>query len=382
MVRNIKKTILSYIQNIPGWRTNRKIVVFESDDWGSIRMPSKEVYESLLRKGYKVDQDPFLRYDSLASESDLSNLFDILRSFRDRNGNHALLTANTIVANPDFTKIKESGYQVYHYELFTKTLEKYPDHARSFQLWQEGINHKVFRPQFHGREHVNVDKWMHALKNNDSNLRLAFDHNMISISSLPSEMQYDYMEAYDFFSTYEKEKKKILIQEGLALFNSIFGYQSKSFIACCYIWDKEIESVLKENGINYIQGIEKQLQPTIKNNKHSLKNIYHYTGQRNTHQQIFLARNAYFEPSLYQNTDNVDFCLQRMNIAFKLHKPAIISAHRLNFIGGIDIRNRDKNLKLFRQLLISILKKWPDAEFLSTDQLGFEISNELNPYTL
>ena len=42
-------TILSGIKkwliNIPGWRTNRHIVVIESDDWGSIRMPSCEVDE-------------------------------------------------------------------------------------------------------------------------------------------------------------------------------------------------------------------------------------------------------------------------------------------------------------------------------------------------
>ena len=40
IIRNIFHNLLS----IPGWRTNRHIVVIESDDWGSIRMPSKEVY--------------------------------------------------------------------------------------------------------------------------------------------------------------------------------------------------------------------------------------------------------------------------------------------------------------------------------------------------
>ena len=27
--------------NYNGWQTNRKIIVFESDDWGAIRTPSK-----------------------------------------------------------------------------------------------------------------------------------------------------------------------------------------------------------------------------------------------------------------------------------------------------------------------------------------------------
>jgi len=36
-----------YIANIPGWRTNRKIIVIESDDWGSIRT-LLNVFENFL----------------------------------------------------------------------------------------------------------------------------------------------------------------------------------------------------------------------------------------------------------------------------------------------------------------------------------------------
>lgn len=52
---------------------------------------------------------------------------------------------------------------------------------------------------------------------------------------------------------------------------------------------------------------------------------------------------------------------------------AVISSHRLNFIGNIDIQNRDRNLILFRKLLNKIMKKWPDVEFISSDELGKNI---------
>lgn len=39
----LKDTAKRHFLNLPGWHTRRKIVVIESDDWGSIRMPSKEV---------------------------------------------------------------------------------------------------------------------------------------------------------------------------------------------------------------------------------------------------------------------------------------------------------------------------------------------------
>ena len=42
---NFKQTITHNLLNIPSWHTNRKIVVIESDDWGSMRMPSCEVDE-------------------------------------------------------------------------------------------------------------------------------------------------------------------------------------------------------------------------------------------------------------------------------------------------------------------------------------------------
>ena len=56
--------------------------------------------------------------------------------------------------------------------------------------------------------------------------------------------------------------------------------------------------------------------------------------------------------------------------AFRWHKPATISAHRLNFIGSLDKNNRDRNLNLFDSLLTDIQKNWPDVEFLSSVDLG------------
>lgn len=82
--------INSHAKNFWGWNTDRKIVVIESDDWGSIRMPSKNVYQQCLQSGYQVDQIAYERYDSLASEDDLELLFDLLSSFKDQGGIHRL----------------------------------------------------------------------------------------------------------------------------------------------------------------------------------------------------------------------------------------------------------------------------------------------------
>lgn len=42
-----------------GWRCCRKIVVIESDDWGSIRTSSREAYDRLVAAGYPMGRSAF-----------------------------------------------------------------------------------------------------------------------------------------------------------------------------------------------------------------------------------------------------------------------------------------------------------------------------------
>ena len=104
ILRNIIKTF--------GYKTNRKIVVFESDDWGSIRMPSKLAYSNLLKKGIGVDKSLYDTLDSLEKKEDLEALFTVLQ---DNKSDHSLpiFTFNTVIQNPDFYKIKENNILSY-----------------------------------------------------------------------------------------------------------------------------------------------------------------------------------------------------------------------------------------------------------------------------
>ena len=360
--------------NIPGWRTNRKIVVIESDDWGSIRMPSREVYELLLKKGIRVDNLSYNRYDSLASEEDLSSLFDTLQSVRDSNGKNATITANTIVANPDFIKIRASNFQEYYYESFIETLKRYPKHGESLNLWREGMQAGVFRPQFHGREHLNINRWMHALLENTGNVRLAFDNSMFDLSTSLKISEDSFMESLNFESVKEMEFQKQSIIEGLKLFEQIFGYKSETFIAPCYTWSNKLNKTLKDYGVKAFQGSSYQFEP-LDGVQHIFKKRFHYTGQLNKYGQYYLVRNAAFEPSESPNFHWLNDVLKRAEIAFKWGKPLIVSSHRANYIGYIDQKNKDRNLRLFKTLLKTLVKRWPAIEFMSSDQLLNTIIN-------
>jgi hypothetical protein len=82
------------------------------------------------------------------------------------------------------------------------------------------------------------------------------------------------------------------------------------------------------------------------------------------------VRNAYFEPFSDPSIDWVGSCLKDISKAFFWKIPAIISAHRVNFIGAIVPENRENNLMLLNRLLGSVLKTWPEVEFMTSDQLG------------
>jgi hypothetical protein len=372
---DLKRKLIGLYLNSFGWRTNRKIIVIESDDWGCIRMPSKEVYNSLIVKGYPVDKLPYLKYDSLETKNDFDALFDVLKSFKDKNGNHPIITANTIVTNPNFEKIKASGFKEYSYELFTDTL-KNESNNNTINYYFEGIKEKVFFPQLHGREHLNVNRWMKSLQNNTGLSREMFDNKLFDLSESQTEIsENSYVDTLSPSSVDELSFLGNNIKEAAKIFEQIFGFKSKSFIAPCYIWRPETEVAMKEAGIPYIQSGAYQLVPEI-GKKNSFTKKFHYTGQKNKINQLYTVRNSIFEPSLTPLSQTISHCLSQIERAFLNKKPAIISTHRINFMGSLVEENRTKNLELFKTLLQSILNKWPDAEFMHSSQLGDLISKK------
>lgn len=63
--------------------------------------------------------------------------------------------------------------------------------------------------------------------------------------------------------------------------------------------------------------------------------------------------------------------MRQVAAAFRWGKPAIISTHRVNFVGAISPGNREKGLDELHRLLQAIVHQWPDVEFMnSADALG------------
>ena len=359
-----------HISNIPGYRTQRKLVIIESDDWGSIRMPSKKVFDKLGEAGIDLLSDEgfrFNKYDTFATEQDLSSLFEVLSSIKDVSGRPAVFTPMAVMANPDFQKIRKNHYRTYYYEPFTDTLKRYPNCELSFDLWQEGVKKRLFVPQFHGREHLNVMPWLKALQNRHKNTHIAFDNQMWGITTANDpDIKLEFQAAFDFIDPQDLEYQKEVIKTGVDLFEELMGYRASFFVPPNGPFSKQLEAVCFEAGIKYLSTSKIQSEPL--GNGKARKRV-HWPGQRSSNGLTYFTRNCFFEPS-DKGRNWEDSCLDEISSAFKWQKPAVISSHRVNYIGALHQKNRNNGLKQLKNLLKQIIKRWPDVEFITSEELG------------
>ena len=282
-------------------------------------------------------------------------------------GSPAVFTAVSLVANPDFERIRDADFQSYFYEPFTETLAKTPGCGESFELWGEGRRNGVFVPQFHGREHLNVAGWLTALQSGNLEVRKAFDHGMWGFVptgdfSLPISLQ----AAFDLVNPDEIPYPATVISNGLKLFERLHGFRASFFVPPNGPLFSELEKVAAEHGIRYMATAKVHREP---GGSGVTKTKFRWLGKRNSFGQRYMTRNCFFEPSS-PGRDWVDTCLNEIATAFRWRKPAIISSHRVNYIGALDESNRDNGLYELKKLLDSIIRNWPDTEFVSSEQLG------------
>lgn len=373
MIIKFKSELESKLYNCKADKVHAKIIVIESDDWGAIRIGSKKKLNYLIDKGIQANNCHYHRYDTLASIGDFDALYEVLYRYKDRNGNHPKITANTIVANPDFNRIRKDNYETYYYESFLTTLNNYQGHI--FSKWKEGVDLGVFHPQLHGREHLNISRWMTDINDNLKSTLAAMEVDAYAVSThTVSDRRWTYLAAFDGQADNYRVDHTQIIADATRIFTESFGYSSKSFIAPNYVWSSELEGMLKMAGIESIQGAKKRLLPSdgISVRKYN----YRYGKFYRASAKVDLVRNCNFEPASDTNKDWVSSCLLEIKKSFKNCHPAVINMHRVNLIGGIEEKNRTLNLAGLDSLLGKIMDIWPDVVFMTSDALGDLLRNK------
>ena len=367
---NKKSELKIYVSNLFGWRTNRKLIVIESDDWGSVYMSDKRALEEMKTKGIPLHSH-YLKNDTLESNEDMEMLMDVLRKHKDASGRHVVMTGVNVVANPDFVKIKANGFKKYEYELFTETAKRYPQSDRIHSLWKQGIEERLLVPVFHGREHLNVQRWMKLLQEGNETVKIAFEYGVSTLSKeINGKKLPDLRAAFDIDTQNDLKYLEKVIDTGLDEFESLFGYKSTFFIPTNGPFNNNLEEMLSKKGVKYIGTGKIQHEPL---GEGKYKKHFRYLGKKNRLGQMYLTRNCFFEPiseEFPKERDWVASCLKEIEIAFNCHKPATISSHRVNYMGTINPENRAEGLKKLDQLLGAIIKKWPEVEFITSMELG------------
>ena len=367
----MKQKLLNNIKNILGWKTSRKIVVISVDDYGNVRLDSSKARSQMDKEGLKV-KSIFDAVDALETREDLEILFEALRSVKDKYGNHAVFTPFALPCNIDFEKMSENDYNQYSYELLPDTYNKmeayYPKaYEKAWKLWNEGIDKGFLKPQFHGREHLNLKVFNEKLAARDNELLIALKNRSFSSISSSGYKSISYTAAFGFDKFEENKQFKEIIKTGLDEFEKVFGYRSVHFNPPGSREHPTIHKYLKEFGVRFLDTpfIKKEHQGSGK-----YKKVLNYTGKKNHLGMTYQVRNVVFEPVQARGFDWVDYSFKQVEAAFFWNRPAIISSHRVNFCGHIDPKNRKIGINALKELLQKIVHKWPDVEFMSSVQLG------------
>ena len=359
------KVAKNYI-NALGWRTSRKLLLLESDDWGTIRIASRDAYETILSKT-GIAGNFFDKYDSIESSADLELLFEVLSGVKDKNGRPVVMSPVSVVANPFFEAIEENGYSRYVYESVLDTYNRFSDTQGSFDVAQEGIHEGIWFPQYHGREHINYLRWFKAIKRKEKLSNMAFKLRSLHSGCMPKDL--NYFRAFDFDAADEILLLGDVMKEGISLFEDIWGYKPISFCAPCGFIRPETMDIAVQNGIRMFAG-----QYYIPMGNGRQKRVDKKWGEKIDVDALYYRRNCKFEPSHDHCIDWVDRCLYEINVAFRWGKPAVIDSHRVNFIGRVFPENRDYTLKELKRLLKAVLEHWPDVEFINSKQLYDEMN--------
>lgn len=340
---------------------------------GSVRIKDNAANTALKSKGLNGDRIHYDSVESMEINEDLELLFEVLQSFKDKNDNHPVFTPMCIMGNPDFEAIKTFDYQQYCFQPLHETLKEFPKSNRILELWKKGFEQNIFVPEIHGREHINVRRYMKTLQSHEGKegLRYALDYHSVGPTAFNGIKFPNYLGALHPEAKDEIPELHNYVLDAGKLFQQYMGYQPRVFIAPNAEEPKELEASLKQIGVQYLTRSKKRVYPL---GDGQFAKEWNFIGKKNEFDQIIINRNAFFEPVSFGEhehiTDWVDACLKEIEIAFRWKKPAVISSHRVNYVGSIKPENREKGLSELKRLLTQVLKKWPDVEFMSSYDLG------------
>lgn len=366
---SLKRFAANHVRYLHGWSTQEKFVIFNVDDYGTIRLASRQARDTLQKRipGFGGQMDTF---DALETRADLEALFEVLRTVRDAEGNSAVFTAYALSANPDFYALRNEGR--YAPEPLPDTFARLADeqpaaYEGAWSLWREGMAEGLIHPQFHGREHVSVPLIEAKLARGDDDLNANIEvESMAGLECIPEMPGVGFTHSFGLHDKSLLPRHRDILADGLARFEAVYGFASRTFTPPAQQLHPSLDAYVHQLGV---EAIDKSFfyQRTVGNGRR--RPSINFLRQPSEKRSGTIVRTLSFEPTKGIESDSVGHALAQIDTAFRWHKPAIISSHRVNYAGHIDPKNRQKGLAALAELLHGIVKRWPDVRFITADAL-------------
>lgn len=375
-MRSIARALASHGRHFKGWRTKEKIIGFSVDDYGAIRLSSRhgrDYLQKVLDKPLTARMDLF---DALETRVDLEALYEVLRSVQDSCGRHAVFTAYALSANPDIQAMRERGtYSVEDVrQSFQQAESDQPSaYEGAWKLWNEGIELRLVKPQFHGREHVNAALVQRLLDMQDPILQSNMEASCMAGLPSPAEMaNVGFTHSFGLHDESQLQRHRLIISDGVRRFQDIYGYQSRTFTPPAGQLHPSLDGYAFSEGLEILDKSFFSRRP-VGHGKTKWE-LNFMTPPTQDHQGV-IVRTVSFEPTSEGYADPVGHAIKEIERAFLWNQPAIISSHRVNFAGHIDEKNRARGLHALSELLKRIIRRWPEVRFMAADEI-FPVSHK------
>lgn len=332
-------------------KTNQKIIVIESDDWGMERAKDEISLHKIIEK---YDKKNISRWttDALETIEDMNIMFDLFDNYKNKFKQNPKITANFITHNIDHSSPEKLIFKPFSegYNFADNTI---------FKKYTEGIEKGFFKPQLHGFCHFDTNLLAADFHSNDfqNNLKLGF---ATAKTTIKSHLSLYRAECFD--NNFEQN-----INQAAEIFKTVFGYYSASFIPPNYMYLNKLNPILYKNHIKSLQAASHFV------NKKGNNSINPYFRYKN---EIFYSgRNARLDTHHDYNY-LADNCIKQIENAFLHQVPAIIDIHRVNFSGKYNPETRLKTIEELDKILKYLDKNHPESIFISSDELIATLKNE------
>jgi hypothetical protein len=322
-----------------------RAVVLESDDWGLCAwVPDDRAFRALATlPAFRTEAG--LRYgrSTLETADDVRLLAAELIEWRGGDGFPPVWQANTIVANPDYARMRPPLFEFEELPLCV-----HPDLPSRWArpgLWdalRRAEGDGVWWAELHGLHHLPEAAWLGALRRGESDARRACEQSSPIGRAVEASGEYDASEP--------RALRARNVRRAVQAFRTLFGRAPTSFCPPDYRFDDWFEGEAASIGLTTIQGKAEQAGrgwAPLRRRWFGLR-FPHHDGIR-----FHMPPRIAFEPegmAQPKTPRGIEAAMRGIHAAWARGRPAIVSTHRMNYAHMLPAHNRASREAL-RELL-------------------------------